>query len=183
MSILFAILIFSSLTVYALILLYLGSGLNHLEDYHKSDKTPFVSVVVCAHNEEHNIADCLESLMIQEYPKNNIEFIIMDDRSSDATAKIIDSYAKKDKRIKRISITDIIDDFAPKKRAIDTAINQSNGEIILLTDADGRPSKRWVAEMVLHFADNTDMVIGYAPYNIEPEYSVTMKLLALEYLS
>jgi cellulose synthase/poly-beta-1,6-N-acetylglucosamine synthase-like glycosyltransferase len=171
------------LIAYVFIVGYLSRGLNHLEDNHLSDKKPKVSVIVCAHNEEDNIAACLESLLSQNYLKKNLEFLIVDDRSTDNTAQIIDDYRKKDERIKKITMSDIVEDFAPKKRAIDTAIKSAEGEIILLTDADGRPSDKWVSEMVTHFAENTDMVIGYAPYNIEPEYSIPKKLLALEYLS
>jgi cellulose synthase/poly-beta-1,6-N-acetylglucosamine synthase-like glycosyltransferase len=180
---LFIFILILLLAAYVFAVGYLSRGLNHLEEYHTSERQPPVSVIVCAHNEEKNIAGCLEALTKQDYPEHSIEFIIVNDRSTDDTDKIIDRFIKKDERIKKITISDIADDFAPKKRAIDTAIKNSAGEIILLTDADGRPSPKWVSEMVTHFADNTDMVIGYAPYTIEPEYSIPKKLLALEYLS
>ncbi len=180
---LFIIILFTFLTLYVLIIGYLSRGLNHLNEHYISEKKTNVSVIVCAHNEEDNISGCLEALLAQDYPKKNLEFIIVDDRSTDKTGELIDIYRKKDKRIKKITITDILAYFAPKKRAIDTAIKQAKGEIILLTDADGRPSPNWVNEMNAHFTDSTDMIIGYAPYNIEPTYSIPKKLLALEYLS
>lgn len=179
----FIFLLFFLLILYVLVLGYLSRGLNHLNEHNKQENKPSISVIVCAHNEEDNIANCLNALMVQDYLKKNLEFLIVDDRSTDKTGQIIDEYRKKDKRIKKITITDILENFAPKKRAIDTAIKQSKGEIILLTDADGQPPKKWVAEMSTHFSDSTDMVIGYAPYNIEPAYSIPKKLLALEYLS
>jgi len=179
----FIILLLLLLVPYLLILGYLSRGFNHLEEYHSSDKQPKVSVIVCAHNEEKNILRCLDHLSAQSYPKEKLEFLIVDDRSTDTTSKIIVEFSKKDNRVKLITMTDIVEDFAPKKRAIDTAIKQASGEIILLTDADGRPSETWISEMTLHFTDSTDMVIGYAPYTIDPKYSITKKLLALEYLS
>ncbi len=179
----FVFTLFTLLALYVLVLGYLSRGLNHLNEYHKSGNKPFISVIISAHNEEKNIAACLDTLLTQDYPKKYLEFIIVDDRSNDKTGEIIDRYKKKDKRIKKITINDLIDGFAPKKRAIDTAIKQAKGEIILLTDADGRPSEKWVSEMSAHFNDSTDMVIGYAPYTIEPSYSIPKKLLALEYLS
>ena len=59
---------------------------------------PFVSVVIPARNEEAKIARCLESMLAQDYP--NFELVVIDDRSTDGTAEIIERFAKKDNRIK-----------------------------------------------------------------------------------
>ncbi|MGH7451757.1 MAG: glycosyltransferase, partial [bacterium] len=80
-----------------------------------------------------------------------------------------------------LRIDDTMPDFAPKKRAIDMAIRQTTGEIILLTDADSTPGPRWVHEMAAAFAPNVVMVCGYSPYI--PRNSLWQKILALEYFS
>ena len=48
---------------------------------------PVISVCVPARNEERNIARCVEALLAQTYP--NFEIIVLDDRSTDATAEIL----------------------------------------------------------------------------------------------
>ncbi len=144
---------------------------------------PFVTVIVSAHNEEKDLPDCLKRLARQTYPADKVEFIIVNDRSTDRTAEIIDHYVQKDQRFKVINIQDRLPDFAPKKRAIHLAIYQARGEIILLTDADGRPGFKWVETMVSYFTEDTHMVIGYAPYRIKPARHFIKRLLALEYLS
>ncbi len=162
---------------------YLAQGFDNIQKQKRLDHTPPVTVIVCAHNEEKHLPVCLEHLARQQYPNERIEFIIVDERSSDSTASVIDRFVRKDYRFQGITIKDRLPDFAPKKRAIDMAIRKAQGEIILLTDADGRPGPGWVKGMTSYFSDHTDMVIGYAPYSVKPAGHFSKSLLALEYLS
>ncbi|MHB2155382.1 glycosyltransferase [Calditrichota bacterium GD2] len=168
---------------FVLTILFFYRGFLRLNRQKRTAAKLAVSVIVCAHNEEKNLPDCLKRLARQNYPGEKIEFIIVNDRSTDRTPQIIHQYASKDTRFKAVAINDRIPDFAPKKRAIHTALQQARGEIILLTDADGRPGYRWVETMVSYFTDDTHMVIGYAPYRIKPARHFVKRLLALEYLS
>lgn len=173
----------SLLFLYVLGLIKLNSGLNNL-DYKLKKHLPKVSIVVSMHNEENNAIQCIKSLLMQNYPKESLEIIIVDDRSKDKTLEIIKNYSIRYKQIKSISIKQLNPDFAPKKYAIDKAIHQASGDIILLTDADGRPGPLWVHSIISYFADNVGMVIGYAPYNTNNLFkSLVYKLLALDYLS
>ena len=145
---------------------------------------PSVSIVVSVHNEEKNIVECLDKLVAQDYPEKKLEIIIVNDRSSDRTEEIIRAYTKKFSHVRLITIQEIHNDIAPKKNAIDQAIQLSEGEIILLTDADGRPTSQWVKEIISFFSDETGMVIGYAPYQSDSaEASLSERLLSLEYLT
>ena len=47
---------------------------------------PFVSVIVPARNEAHNIAACVRSLVTSDYP--GFEVIVVDDRSDDGTGAV-----------------------------------------------------------------------------------------------
>lgn len=61
------------------------------------EKQPLVSVITPVFNREKLIVDCIKSVQKQKY--KNYEHIIIDDCSDDNTAKVIKSFAKKDKRI------------------------------------------------------------------------------------
>src|SRR3981081_3683978 len=50
------------------------------------DNPPLVSVIVPARNEAHNIAQCVSSILSTTYP--NLELIVVDDSSTDATVSI-----------------------------------------------------------------------------------------------
>jgi cellulose synthase/poly-beta-1,6-N-acetylglucosamine synthase-like glycosyltransferase len=171
------------LAIYVFFLLYLKRGFNQLNIEKRINHLSKVSVVVCAHNEQKNLPDCINRLQAQQYDSDKIEFIIVNDRSTDKTGKIIESIRDIDKRFIHLKITDRITEFAPKKRAIDTAIQNASGEIIVLTDADGRPGPNWIKSMVSYYADNIDMVIGYAPYQVKPANHISKQVLSLEYLS
>lgn len=168
---------------YLLAIAFLYRGFAPLARQTRTNAQPKISVVVCAHNEEKNLPNCLRHLSQQVYPKERVEFIIVNDRSTDRTQEIIERFQEQDARFRSIVIHDRLPDFAPKKRAIDAAIRQANGEIILLTDADGRPGPHWIATMASYFTPDTHMVLGYAPYTIRPANHFVKKLLALEYLS
>ena len=59
---------------------------------------PFVSVVTPVYNGEKHLSECIESVMAQTY--NNWEYVIVNNRSTDATANIAENYALKDNRIR-----------------------------------------------------------------------------------
>lgn len=58
---------------------------------------PEISIIIPAYNEEKNIARCLNSVLAQTF--KSFEAICVDDGSTDGTADIIKSFAKKDDRI------------------------------------------------------------------------------------
>ena len=64
-------------------------------------KTPRISVMMPAYNSEKYIGEAIESILNQTF--TDFEFIIVNDGSTDNTAKIIKEYADKDKRIKFIN--------------------------------------------------------------------------------
>ena len=122
---------------------------------------PFTSVVIAARNEEHNLPSLLKDLVNQTIDKNNFEVIISNDRSEDKTGEIINKYSTKYEFIKGIHIKEKFD-MAPKKHALEKAINSSRGEIILSTDADCRVTNSWAQSMAA-LVNNTDkVVIGYS---------------------
>ena len=63
-------------------------------------KYPLISIIVPVYNVERYLPECLESLINQTYP--NLEIILVDDGSTDNCPRILDSYKKRDNRIKVI---------------------------------------------------------------------------------
>lgn len=62
---------------------------------------PSVTTIIVAYNHEKYIAQCLESVIKQNYPKHNI--IISDDKSTDRTREIINNFSNKYSNIIDIS--------------------------------------------------------------------------------
>ena len=126
----------------------------------ESDLLP-VSVVISARNEEKNISNLLNDLVNQSVDKNQLEILIANDRSDDGTGEIIDRFASDYSFIKTIHINKK-HTMAPKKYALTQAINNSNGEIIIATDADCRVPSDWVKSMGLLVQATGKIVIGYS---------------------
>ena len=56
---------------------------------------PLVSVIIPCRNEEKYIVKCLDSIVSQDYPKENLEVLVVDGMSEDGTKEIIQDYSKK----------------------------------------------------------------------------------------
>ena len=76
---------------YFLFTLFIISGLfkHNILPISNSVTLPFVSVVIAARNEENNLPPLINDLIKQEYPLGKFEIIIINDRSSDSTQKIL----------------------------------------------------------------------------------------------
>lgn len=122
---------------------------------------PYVSVVIATRNESENISRLLTSLVNQTYPVNLYEIIIADDGSIDNTTEIVKTFSKKWNNIKLIQVKGRKEAVSPKKNALTQAIETSDGEVILSTDADCIVGKYWIESMVAGFNDN-EMIIGFS---------------------
>lgn len=106
-------------------------------------KIPFVSVVIPCRNEERYIADLIESIVRQDYPKEKTEVIIADGMSDDRTREIINQYAQKYQFIKMID--------NPQKivpTALNLAIKLSVGEVIIRLDAHCIYPENYFSELI-----------------------------------
>jgi cellulose synthase/poly-beta-1,6-N-acetylglucosamine synthase-like glycosyltransferase len=153
--------LFSSLGVYILFVLFFLKGLRKLKPIpNQFSDWPKVAVVVAARNEEQNIANLLQDFSQLVYPRDKLDIIIADDRSSDKTWSIIEHYSKQYNHIRGIQIRNKSTEMTPKKYALTQAIEQSSGEYILTTDADCRIPQGWVKSMVNHLESGSGIVLG-----------------------
>ncbi len=90
---------------------------------------PLISVIIPAYNAETFLAKTLESVLSQTY--QNIEILVVDDGSTDKTAEIVKSFARKDNRISLLQQSN-----AGVAAARNLAIEKSRGEYIAPIDAD-----------------------------------------------
>ena len=152
--------------LYALMLPYIGLMLMVIVGLYRAKRrpynaaTPSVSVLIPAHNEEEKLAQTLQSLSNQVY-EGDLEFVIVNDRSTDTTKAIIERFVAQDERFKLVNVSEPSRRFAPKVNAVNIGIEASQGEIIVASDADCQYKPSWVSGMVSHFEDDVAMVVGY----------------------
>ena len=141
---------------------------------------PFVSIVIPAKNEAKNIVNILNNLSQQTYPEDLFEVIVVDDKSQDYTATIVNDFMGNISNLQLLSTAGVESSLRYKKHPLNLGIRKSQGEILLLTDADCTVSSNWIAAMVSSFTENVGMVIGYS--EASPVRTITQKLEALDFL-
>lgn len=92
----------------------------------QSHKNPLVSVVLPVYNGERFIADAVKSVLMQEYEP--VELIVVNDGSTDQTAKILKEFGDK--------LTCITQKNSGPSSARNRGIKASNGEYVAFIDAD-----------------------------------------------
>lgn len=123
-----------------------------------------ISIVIAARNEKNNITSCLRGLASQTLPAERFEVVLVDDGSSDDTARLAGEFARgTDLRLTILGTAGLPGGSGSKKRALSIGVEKAEGEIVLTTDADCRLPPTWAESMAGRFDDDTvGMVIGYA---------------------
>ena len=152
-------------------MVFMISGLfKHTELEIKSYETlPSVSVVVAARNEESHIPHLINDLISQEYPLDKLEVVIVNDRSNDDTAAILDDASDNYAFIKVITIVQESKNMTHKKNALTKGIEAAIGEVIILTDADCRVGKLWVSSMAYSVMNKKSISIGFSEIDLQHE--------------
>lgn len=171
-------------TIYVLILLGFFIGL-FLKNKERTAKQVFVSIVVAARNEAHQIGNLLQELVQQTFPTALYEIIIVNDGSEDGTGEIIDKFVRQYGHVKQVySQPDPNSGLFAKKNALNQGIRHSNGEIILTTDADCHVKPTWVETMVSYFTDEVGMVVGFSQLGKKGNHGTLLEQLqAIDFLT
>jgi glycosyltransferase involved in cell wall biosynthesis len=125
---------------------------------------PLVSVIIPCRNEEETIARCLDSILKQDYSKNNLEVLVIDGMSEDETRKIIEKHKIKDTK-SRIRLLDNHKKYTPF--ALNIGIKTAEGKIIIRMDAHAGYEKDYISKCVRYLekydADNVGGVLKTLP--------------------
>ena len=149
----------------------------------EKNHSTFISVVIPARNEESKLSACLESILAQTYPRHLYEILLVDDFSTDNTAAIARSFGNAG--VKLISLCDFVNDGpirAYKKKAIEVAIGQSEGTLIVTTDADCVVPEKWLASIAGIYEASNPVFIA-APVAINCSLKFIEIFQALDFMS
>ncbi len=158
-----------SLAVLVLWVFRLRHTLRYLKGDHVPDSfsraalefpVPKITVLIPARNEEDNIETCVKSLLKQDYP--DYEIIVVDDRSTDKTASLVEALAKKNSKVSLVSIKELPDGWVGKTNALHQGMKQANGTWFLFTDAD-----------TIHKKDSLSLALGHTLRRKAKMFSLT----------
>lgn len=104
------------------------------ENVAEPGRWPRLSIVIPACNEAAHVESAVMTLLRQDYP--DLEIILVNDRSTDATGAIIDRLAQTDPRIRAVHVHTLPDRWLGKVHALHRGVAKARGDWLLLTDAD-----------------------------------------------
>lgn len=115
----------------------------------RADHEPDVTLIIAVHNAEKAIAKKLENCLGLEYPADKLRVMVATDGSTDQTSEIVQSY-----RSRRVTLV-AAKERRGKHHVQKLAIERSEGEIVVFTDAGIMLKPNAVREIVKNFADPT----------------------------
>ncbi len=147
-----------------------------------------VSVIICARDEDENLARNLPGVLVQHY-RSTYEVVAVNDNSLDDSKYILQELKKTFKSLNVVELTQEAKLISGKKYPLSIGIREAKHEVLLLTDADCVPSsENWIQKMQDAYNDDTEIVLGYGAYHKKP--GLLNKLIrfetfhtALQYLS
>lgn len=170
-----------SYALFTLVLVVLWSRLRSFQPSQKNASTT-ISVLIPVRNEEENIIALLEDLNLQTLPTENYEVIVIDDASTDTTAQLVKDFATTaNYRLHLLQLPDKASS-SPKKRAIETAITQATGTLIVTTDGDCRVHPGWLSAFLDCFESTGAKAIS-GPVTFTKEEYLTDHLQTIEFSS
>lgn len=159
---------------------YLGAWIERRKSLPIAVQSPMVSVIIPARNEEDTISSCIHSVMANDY--TNFEVIVINDRSTDRTASIVEQLQHQYPRLRLVHTIELTDNsnLQGKTRALHQGITQSSGEILMMTDADCDVQSSWIRSIVGVF---NNPGVGLVPsFTVVTTFNLFSRMQCLEWV-
>lgn len=153
--------------VYTLLIIVSLFGLFGLKKHpliSDDDSLPQITCIICAKDEIENMEDTCISLFDQDYPAEKVKYIIMDDRSTDGTSKLLDTLSEGRENMTVVHITHLPKGISPKKNALHIAIGMSKTDYIVTTDADCVHPVNWLRSLTSNCHPKMGIATGVTRY-------------------
>lgn len=148
---------------YFLIINFLLVGLSKLPYSNPKElkKFPSVTVLVSARNEEDDLPFCIDALEKLDYPKELLQVILVNDRSTDTTVKIINEASQRNTNFLALDTKDMgATTLEAKGRGIAFGFRHALGDWVFITDADAIVQPSWIKACLSNADENTGMLGG-----------------------
>ena len=112
---------------------------------------PTVAVLIAARNEGRVIAGCLDSLLHCTYPADRLQVIVIDDASTDETARCVMAYQRRHPNVHLLIRS--ASAVRGKAAALNQALSEVKAEFTTILDADHHVAETFFSTILPHFQD------------------------------
>jgi len=120
--------------------------------------SPQVSVLIATHNRAEILRDTLEAMTQLEAPDGGWELIVIDNRSTDRTRHVCDSFQ---------GLLPLVYRYEPrqgKNAALNSGIKIAKGQLFVFTDDDVTPEPDWLLQLCMAASSHRDVCVFGGPY-------------------
>lgn len=137
-----------------------------------------VSVAIVAYNEEKTLPALLNDLLEQEYPRENMEVLLIDSLSSDGTKQVMETFARQEHGFARVVVLDNPGKILPC--GCNVALKNYTGDAIVRIDAHASVPQDFISKNVRALEQGESVSGGARPNIIDEETAWKNMLLAAE---
>jgi cellulose synthase/poly-beta-1,6-N-acetylglucosamine synthase-like glycosyltransferase len=119
-----------------------------------------VSILLAARNEESTILRCLHSLEQLNFPKQQLEILVGNDASTDATEDLVLNFIQDRPHFKYFSIQHQTEGLRGKANVLAQLAHQATGDYYFFCDADIAVAPTWIGSMLSLFEPGVGVVVG-----------------------
>lgn len=176
------VLALSASFLYLAILGWLLLGTLRIVPPPASEESPSLDIFVAARNESGRLERCLDALARQVYA-GPWQVWIIDDHSSDATRTIAAAAASRHANFHLLRSEYPQRWKSRKKGALATAVQNSDADVLLFTDADCAPPQGWAAAMAAALTPPGRLCAGFSPLHAANSSALWQQFLDVDTLT
>lgn len=145
-----------------------------------SDEIPQVSVLIPARNEENSIQAAVESALASR--RVNLEVVVLDDQSTDATAQIVSEIAAKDARVRLLSADPLPEGWCGKQRACYVLAEHATHRYLVFIDADVQLQPDGLSRLVKFQQTSDAALVSGVPHQITETWMERLVIPLIHFL-
>lgn len=143
----------------------------------KTVEFPRVSLIVPTKNEEFVIRRCLDGILNIDYPKDKLQVIVVDGKSTDGTFQTCTEFSEQYPEIIRVISEKTV---KGKPAALNLALPYIDGDIVGVFDADSLPAKDVLRKAAYYFEDKDIMAIQGHTTSLNEKTNTLTRIIATE---
>ncbi|MEN8171209.1 MAG: glycosyltransferase [Pseudomonadota bacterium] len=145
----------------------------------KQGERPLVSIIIPARDEARNIGQALQCITQLDYPEERLEVIVVNDRSTDGTAEIVNQYSAEHANIRLLDAPPLPEGWSGKSHGCRHGANAAHGEWIVFIDADTYVKPQLIESAIAYAGSNEIELLSLIPFQIVASFQERISLPAI----